>query len=249
MVFIPPQTTIGSLPHEFDDKCGRKLHLRMLDDSLHQPLLEMYLAFQPRNCFQGLPPIRDEVCAQWVRDMVRNGTNLVAVAPHSGPCATAVAAAAQAAVLGHAALFSIDQYRCEMLVVVSSSSQNLGLGTELVQGSVRAARELGFERIWLPVAATNVRARHVYEKCGFQYVSRGLSRELEMACELESIREPVTALQPEVAHESVHPRRDAAVERGSQVMSLRDPRPGPRGKRVGAALPYPRGVVRAPESH
>ncbi len=44
----------------------------------------------------------------------------------------------------------------------------------------------GFEKIWLPVEATNVRARHVYKKCGFAQIADGLSREVEMAIDLGS---------------------------------------------------------------
>jgi RimJ/RimL family protein N-acetyltransferase len=175
------------VPYEFRDKNGRTLHLRKLDVDLHEALLGMYLAFQPRNCFQGLPPIRDEVCTRWVHDMVRDAVNLVV-------CDTGLVLAgpdkrdARPTVLGHAALFPINDEKCEMLVVVSPDHQNHGAGTALVRACIRTAEEQGFQRIWLPVAATNVRARHVYEKCGFEYVSRGLSRELEMARELQPCR-------------------------------------------------------------
>jgi diamine N-acetyltransferase len=164
------RTNIAGLPLRFADKSGHPLELQLLDDTLRQPLLNMYLAFQPRNCFQGLPPIRDEVCTRWVQDMIRDAVNFV------------VCGAGVPAVAGHAALFPIDDSRCEMLVVVSPKFQNHGAGTQLVRASVRAAGDLGFERVWIPVAATNVRARHVYEKCGFEYLSRGLARELEMVC-------------------------------------------------------------------
>ena len=42
-------------------------------------LLErMYLDFRPRNSFQGLPPLKDEVCVKWVRQMLQTGTSVVA---------------------------------------------------------------------------------------------------------------------------------------------------------------------------
>ena len=64
----------------------------------------------------------------------------------------------------------------------AQSYQNLGIGTELVRSCVDLAGELGFERIWWPVDATNVRARHIYRKCGFEYVSNQQGRELDMVC-------------------------------------------------------------------
>ena len=91
-------------------------------------------------------------------------------------------------IVGHAALFPINDKKCEMLVVVCPGFQNLGIGTELVRSCIELADELGFERIWLPVDATNVRARHVYRKCGFEYVSNKQGRELDMSCDVRSGR-------------------------------------------------------------
>ena len=91
-------------------------------------------------------------------------------------------------IVGHAALFPVNDKKCEMLVVVCPGFQNLGIGTELVRSCIDLAAELGFERIWLPVDATNVRARHVYRKCGFEYVSNKQGRELDMTCDVRSAR-------------------------------------------------------------
>jgi RimJ/RimL family protein N-acetyltransferase len=159
------------LPRTFVSKPGVLVHLQRLRTEEQPQLLAMYLAFQPRNAFQGLPPIRDEVCAQWVADMVRNGLNVAAWS--DGRC-----------VIAHTALFPVNQRKAEMLVAVSPEFQNFGIGTELVRACVDLAAELGFERIWLPVDATNVRARHVYEKCGFRYVSSTLSHEVDMVCDV-----------------------------------------------------------------
>jgi RimJ/RimL family protein N-acetyltransferase len=132
-------------------------------------LIDMYLAFQPRNSFQGLPPIKDQVCIKWVEGMLRDGINIVAL--DDG-----------ASLVGHTALFPINHEKCELLVVVCPDWQNLGIGTELVQSCIELADELGYRKIWLPVDATNVRARHVYRKCGFEYVSDRPGRELDMVC-------------------------------------------------------------------
>jgi RimJ/RimL family protein N-acetyltransferase len=164
------RTAIRSLPRAFKTKDGRPIRLELLRDDRHRQFVETYLAFQPRNSFQGLPPLKDEVCANWVEQMIGTGINVLAQAA--------------AAIVGHTALFPIDQRKCEMLVVVWPGFQNIGIGTELTRTCVEIASELGFERIWLPVDATNVRARHVYMKCGFEYVSGKLARELDMVCDL-----------------------------------------------------------------
>ncbi len=172
-----------------------------------QPLIDMYLAFQPRNSFQGLPPIKDEVCIRWVREILATGIHVVAVALQTE----------EPAIIGHAAIFPINARKCEMLVVVCPGFQNVGIGTELVRSCIDLAAELGFEQIWLPVDATNARARHVYRKCGFEYVSGKLGRELDMTCEVRlhvgaAVLEPVgvAVLEPVGAAVELPPPESAA---------------------------------------
>jgi GNAT superfamily N-acetyltransferase len=165
------RSSIRVLPRKFFNKAGELLRLELLAADAHQRLLAMYLAFRPRNCFQGLPPVRDEVCTKWVQGVIETGINLLA---ESAP----------GEVIGHAAIFPINPRKCELLVVVSHLHQNTGIGTELVRGCIAVAAELGFERIWLPVEAKNIPARRVYEKCGFAYVSPP-GPELDMVCELK----------------------------------------------------------------
>jgi len=43
------------------------LRLQLLDENLDRRLVETYLTFEPRNSFQGLPPLKDEVCIKWGR--------------------------------------------------------------------------------------------------------------------------------------------------------------------------------------
>jgi RimJ/RimL family protein N-acetyltransferase len=164
--------SLRCLPRTFRGKNGLPVELHRLADRAGRRLIDMYLAFKPRNSFQGLPPLKDEVCVRWVQDMLRDGIHVVAQS-------------AGTALVGHSALFPINPQKCEMLVVVCPGFQDLGIGTELVRSCVDLAGELGFGRIWLPVEATNVRARHVYRKCGFEYMSNGQGRELDMACDVE----------------------------------------------------------------
>jgi RimJ/RimL family protein N-acetyltransferase len=174
------------LPRTFQGKNGLPVELHRLADDAGGPLIDMYLTYKPRNSFQGLPPLKDEVCVRWVQDMLRDGIHVVAQA-------------AGTALVGHAALFPINPQKCEMLVVVCPGFQDLGIGTELVRSCVDLAAELDFQRIWLPVEATNVRARHIYRKCGFEYTSNGQGRELDMVCEVQRHRRPPADAKPAVA--------------------------------------------------
>ena len=188
MITAPTLTTAPRcLPRGFVSKNGLPCELQLLAGD-GQRLIDMYLAFQPRNCFQGLPPIKDAVCIKWVQDMLRTGVNVTAV--------SAAEKGTSPSIVGHTALFPINRQKCEMLVVVCPGFQNVGIGTELVRTCIDLADELGFQRIWLPVDATNVRARHVYRKCGFEYVSNRQGREMDMACEVRRWRSAASVPPP-----------------------------------------------------
>jgi RimJ/RimL family protein N-acetyltransferase len=165
------RTSLGNFPRVFSTKNGQALRLQILKAHLERQFIEAYLAFRPRNSFQGLPPLEDVACAEWAQNLIDTGINLVAVSPTAG-------------IVGHTALFPIDDVRCEMLVVVWPPFQNIGIGFELTRGCVQMACELGYRQMWLPVEATNLRARHIYSKCGFEYRSSKPASELDMVCDL-----------------------------------------------------------------
>ncbi|NLX98918.1 MAG: GNAT family N-acetyltransferase [Rhodopirellula sp.] len=175
MSFPYDRSKVRSLPRKITSKTDQVVRLHLLDPHEGGQLAAMYLAYQPRNSFQGLPPIRDEVCIRWVDEMLASGVHIVARS--TGP-----------EIVGHCALFPINEQKCEILVVVDPGHQNLGIGTELTRSVIHLGCELGFEKIWLPVMATNLRARHVYKKCGFEYVPTKPSKELDMICDLSNLR-------------------------------------------------------------
>ena len=163
----PAGTAIHLSPHAFINKKGDSVLIEMLDEKRRQQMVGMYLAYEPRNSFSGLPPTADEACVRWVERMITTGINLLALSS----CGD---------VVGHAGLFPIDEETCEMLVVVSRPLQKLGIGTELTRCGIQLAHERGFQTIRLGVEAGNHVARRVYEKCGFSYLTRGLLGELDM---------------------------------------------------------------------
>ena len=198
------ESTIYSFPHGFITKKGEPVLVTTLDDKRCQRLKEMYLAYRPRNSFQGLPPVTEEACVKWVLHMIGHGINLVALSFEEG-------------VVGYVALFPIDDRKCEMLVVVSPPSQNEGIGTELSRCAIQLSHEIGFERIQLSVEATNVRARHVYKKCGFEYLTYDPTGEVEMALDLKRYRDTVSVSVDKIMNRDVIAIRDdepcrAAVE-------------------------------------
>jgi CBS domain-containing protein len=184
------ECTIHRTPHAFVNKRGDAMLIRTLDAKVSQGLIEMYLAFQPRNSFQGLPPVSDQACIDWVRRMIDDAINLVAISFGEG-------------VVGHIALFPMDDEVCELLVVVTPAFQNTGIGTQLTHCAVQLAYEIGFEKIWLPVEATNARARHVYKKCGFSCLPVKDRHALEMEIDLQRYHAAVNVPVEEVMNREV----------------------------------------------
>jgi CBS domain-containing protein/RimJ/RimL family protein N-acetyltransferase len=162
-------------PHAFVDKRGEAVLIRGLNGKHADRLVEMYLGFRPRNSFSGLPPIEDAACVAWVRGMIASATNLVALSFDDG-------------VVGHAALFPMDNGRYEFLVVVSPDHQSVGIGTELTRDVVQLAYEGFVENIWLCVEQTNAAARHVYRKCGFEELGPADDGEVAMQCDIARYR-------------------------------------------------------------
>ena len=182
--------TIHSLPQAFINKRGEAILANLLDDKFSQRLVDMYLAFEPRNSFQGLPPISDAACVSWVRHMIDTGINLIALSFEAG-------------LVGHSALFPVNDRVCELLAVVSPPFQNIGIGTELTRCAIQLAHELGYETIELSVEVTNSRAQHVYKKCGFDYKFYEPAGEVEMALDLRRYRDLASVCVAEIMNRDV----------------------------------------------
>jgi CBS domain-containing protein/RimJ/RimL family protein N-acetyltransferase len=201
-------TTIHSFPHAFINKRGEAILVRTLDEARRDGLVRMYLDYRPRNSFGGLPPIRDEACIRWVKGMIADAVNLVALSFEKG-------------IVGHGALFSLDGGACEMLLVVAPAEQRIGIGTELTHCLVQAAHDLGFEEIRLNTEAGNHVARRVFEKCGFRYLSRSLVDEVDMGLDLRNYHDTAGVPVREVMNQDVIAVRQDTPCREALEMLLR----------------------------
>ncbi|MBL7077421.1 MAG: GNAT family N-acetyltransferase [Kiritimatiellae bacterium] len=172
-------------PHAFVDRRAEPVLIRTLSDKHVERLLDMYLAYEPRGSFNGLPPIEDGACVMWVKHMVDTGVNLVALSFDAG-------------VVGHAVLFPMREGAYEFLVVISPSHQGAGIGTELTRDVMQLGYEAGIDRIWLCVEEMNRVARHVYRKCGFRDLGSADSGEVAMQFDITRYRElmqhPITVV-------------------------------------------------------
>ena len=75
--------------------------------------------------------------------------------------------------IGNIEFFNRVFEEAEWGIVITTSMQNKGYGTEALKRSVEYGfSELGLTRIYLGVYANNPRAMHVYENCGFKEYDR-----------------------------------------------------------------------------
>ena len=72
----PELTSIFRSPHAFVDKRGDPILIKPLSERRHDRLIRLYLDYEPRDSFSGLPPILDEDCIKWVEGMIRDAINL-----------------------------------------------------------------------------------------------------------------------------------------------------------------------------
>ena len=136
------------------DKDGVPFVIRCYQNKDYSSLSEMYRGFEPKEWSQGLPSQSDHKREEWLRYMVDEGINILAIMEEK--------------VVGHAALFEMESGKsCEYLVFVHQYYQDRGIGTALTRAMSEFAQEIGYNKIWLTVGAINLKAIHVYEKVGF----------------------------------------------------------------------------------
>ena len=164
------------LPRSFVSKNGLACELQLLADD-GQRLVDMYLAFQPRNCFQGLPPIKDAVCIKWVQDMLRTGVHVMAVS----------AAAEKGTGPVHRRPYRpVPHQPGEMRDAGGrlSGFQNVGIGTELVRTCIDLADELGFGPDLAPRGRHQRAGKARLPEVRVRVRSNRQGREMDMACEV-----------------------------------------------------------------
>jgi CBS domain-containing protein len=165
------ECSIFKYPLAFVDKCNEPKLIMPLNREKCEQFRTMYLKEIPRNSFNGLPPETDAACEKWVDDIIENGIHLIAISFEKG-------------IVGSASIFPMPNRMCEIMIVVMPSHRKRGIGTQLTCSIVEVAYEAGIEKIWLSVNAQNYIARHIYRKCGFEYINLDPSGELDMVLDL-----------------------------------------------------------------
>ena len=151
-----PEAAVGGFPRpprEMTDNEGRTVLLCCPDE--RKRLVEMYLAFDPADRAQGIPPVEESAIREWL-DRITGPDTLNLVARHGSHA------------VGHIALVGDTEY--ELAIFVLQAYQNAGIGTALLRTALGAAAAAGIERVWLSVERWNDAAIALYRRVGFEPV-------------------------------------------------------------------------------
>lgn len=185
-------------PIAFTDKEGREIEVQVCEDEHFEPLVEMYVTFDPSDRAQGLPPARESRVRSWLDTILNEGQDVVAVdvsgsdAPGDQPEASASGDGRESAdsgsgngerVVGHATLVPDENDAVELAIFVHQDYQGAGIGSKLIRGLLGHGEREGIEKVWLTVERWNHPAVHLYESVGFESSSVE-SFELEMTLRL-----------------------------------------------------------------
>lgn len=161
-------------PRSFTDAKGREIQIHdygegPVEDE-YEALVKMYVAFDPEDRAQGIPPTGEGRVRAWLDAIL---------CPN---CVNVVAWDGESAV-GHATLVPDGGSAYELAIFVLSAYQDAGIGTHLIESLLGAGRAAGIDRVWLTVERWNNPAVNLYRKVGFE--AAGVeSFELEMAARL-----------------------------------------------------------------
>jgi GNAT superfamily N-acetyltransferase len=144
---------------QFSDRKGRAITLRSGGPGWAEALYGMYRTYDPSQQAQGIPPLHPVRLREWLRSLLEEGINLLAV--HGDR------------VVGHAVLMPDQLGSYELAIFVHQDFQGAGVGSRLLQALIVHARERGVKEIWLSVEAWNHRAIRLYRKAGFGKVEGG----------------------------------------------------------------------------
>jgi len=134
-------------------------------------LVTMYMQFEPKGEYQGLPPRTESQIRKWLTQLREQGFDqFVAVVGDR--------------IVGHAMLCpSQRRTEAELAIFLHQRYRGLGLGRRLLLGVLNyGCKKLVLERVWLYVTGSNPVALHLFEEVGFRQGAGGdpLAWEIEM---------------------------------------------------------------------
>lgn len=157
-----------TLPTQFKDRRGRLIKFRTYEATDFEGLRDMYDTFEPKGLESGLPPIDDQARLRWLKCVVSDLFNVLAV--YKG------------LVIGHSALDLSCAPSCpEYLIFIKKGFRNCGIGTAFSMVMKRVSQEAGCEKVVLTVQTANTRAVKVFKKVGFVFTDKiEVERDMEL---------------------------------------------------------------------
>ena len=163
-------------PRSFADREDREIRIEAVDEDALDAVAEMYVAFDPADRAQGIPPAGEDRVYDWLDAIFDDGINVAAF--HGDDVA------------GHATLVPDEahgqpgEHAYELAIFVLQASQRAGIGRELLVTLLGHGAEMGVDRVWLTVERWNGAAISLYKRTGFETVSTE-SFDIEMAIRLD----------------------------------------------------------------
>ena len=131
----------------------------------------MYLSFEPKAQFQGLPPATPEQLCVWLQQLGREGADQFALAIGER-------------VIGHSMLCRGPRSgEAELAIFLHQKFRGCGLGRQLLLCTLNyGCKQLDLSRVWLSVQGANPHALRLFENVGFRPMSKAdpIAVELEM---------------------------------------------------------------------
>src|ERR1043166_4682260 len=116
----------------------------------------MYLGFEPKAQFQGLPPASPEQLCLWLQSLHRKDVDQFVLAVGER-------------IIGHSMLCrGPQQDEAELAIFLHQKFRGRGLGRRLLLCTLNyGCKKLELSRVWLSVQGANPRAMHLFESLGF----------------------------------------------------------------------------------
>lgn len=131
----------------------------------------MYLDFEPKGQFQGLPPTTPEGVRAWLQALADQHAEQFVITVGER-------------VAGHSVLCRNERGdEAELAIFLHQKYRGHGLGRQLLLCTLHyACKTLGFSRVWLDVQGSNPRAQHLFAAVGFRPVpgAHPLAMELQL---------------------------------------------------------------------
>lgn len=157
-------------PQTFTDREGRDIEIRPFEESDTEPLVSMYVDFDPADRAQGIPPATEYRVRDWVETLTGgDGLNVIAWNDDD--------------VAGHATLVPDGNSSYELAIFVHQDYQRAGIGSHLIRTLLGYGRAQDIDKVWLTVERWNRAAVNLYQNVGFE-TADAESFELEMVLRL-----------------------------------------------------------------